>query len=245
MGVVTGNAGEHPGAEHADAGHADAERVDGEQTGVITIDGPAASGKSTVALEVARRLGVPFVSSGLLYRAATRLVLDQGAEPSEEDDVLATLQAHDVRLAPRVDGNRMYVDGRDVTADLHTDAVDTAVSIVAAHPRVRRWVFDELRDLAGPFVVEGRDMGTNVFPGAQAKFYLTASPEERARRRVGERGAALDEIAASIRRRDRLDAKQLAPAADAVHIDTDELAPDEVVAAVLARVAADGEREAP
>lgn len=217
-----------------------ADSMAAKHQGVITIDGPAASGKSTVALGVARRLDVPFVSSGLLYRVATRLVLDHDVDPAEQGEVLAILAAHDVRLEPRVDGNRVYVDGRDATDTLHTDAVDATVSTVAAHPRVRRWVFDELRELSGPFVVEGRDMGTNVFPAARDKFYLTASPEERARRRVGERSGELGDIATAIRRRDRLDAKQLEPAPDAVHIDTDEMTPDDVVEAVLARVDAGG-----
>lgn len=200
---------------------------------VITIDGPAASGKSTVAQIVARRLEIPFVSSGLLYRAATHLVLRHEVDPADEARVRDVLARHDVRLVPRVDGNRVRIDGTDVTPLLHTDDVDAAVSTVAAHGSVRSWVFEELRDLSGPFVVEGRDMGTRVFPEARNKFYLTASPEERARRRVGERRGDLGEVAASIRRRDRLDAKQLAPAPDAVHIDTDELALDEVVSAVL------------
>ena len=203
---------------------------------VITIDGPAASGKSTVAQRVARRLRVPFVSSGLLYRAATHLVLEDGVDPEDAQAVVALLEGHDVRLEPRVEGNRMWVDGEDVTPALHTDQVDAYVSAVAAHPAVRQWVMDELRDLAGPFVVEGRDMGTAVFPDARSKFYLTASPEERARRRVGERAGDLADVATAIRRRDARDAKQLRPADDALHIDTDALTPEQVVDEVLAAV---------
>ena len=203
---------------------------------VITIDGPAASGKSTVAQRVARRLQVPFVSSGLLYRAATHLVIENGVDPEDAKAVLELLERHDVRLEPRVEGNRVWVDGDDVTLALHTDHVDAHVSAVAAHPAVRQWVMDELRELSGPFVVEGRDMGTAVFPDARSKFYLTASPEERARRRVGERAGDLADVASAIRRRDARDAKQLAPAADAVHIDTDALSPDQVVDEVLAAV---------
>lgn len=201
---------------------------------VITIDGPAASGKSTVAQRVAERLAVPFVSSGLLYRAATHLVLEDGVEPDDASAVDAVLERHDVTLEPRVPHNRVWIDGRNVTERLHTDRVDAHVSAVAAHPDVRQWVMDELRELEGPFVVEGRDMGTNVFPGATSKFYLTASPEERARRRVAERAGALDEVASAIRRRDARDAKQLRPASDAVHIDTDGKSLDDVVDVVLA-----------
>lgn len=207
-----------------------------EHRRVITIDGPAASGKSTVAQRVAERLAIPFVSSGLLYRAATRLVLDHAVDAADASAVLSLLERHDVRLEPRVDGNRVHVDARDVTALLHTDEVDGAVSRVAGHRPVRRWVFEQLRALSGRFVVEGRDMGTVVFPEARQKFYLTASPEERARRRVGERSGALGDVAAAIRRRDQLDARQLRPADDAVHIDTDRMAADEVVEAVLARL---------
>ena len=207
-----------------------------EHRDVITIDGPAASGKSTVAQRVAERLAVPFVSSGLLYRAATRLVLDATVDAADASAVVALLQRYDVRLEPRLEGNRVHVDGRDATSELHTDEVDANVSRVAAHPEVRRWVFDQLRSLSGRFVVEGRDMGTKVFPEARQKFYLTASPEERARRRVGERAAGLRDVAAAIRRRDELDARQLRPADDAVHIDTDRMGADEVVDAVLDRL---------
>jgi cytidylate kinase len=203
---------------------------------VIAIDGPAASGKSTVSQIVAKRLEIPFVSSGLLYRAAAFLVLERGVNPAREPEVLGLLDRHDVSLEPRFDGNVVRIDGRDVTTMLHTDSVDAAVSEVAAHPAVRGWVFEELRGLSGPFVVEGRDMGTAVFPRARHKFYLTASPEVRARRRVGERSADLAAVTASIRLRDALDAKQLAPAPDAVHIDTDALSLDQVVATVLAHV---------
>lgn len=202
---------------------------------VITIDGPAASGKSTVALRVAQRMSIPFVSSGLLYRAAARLALDEGVDPADDAAVVELLAQHDVRLEPRVDGNRIHVDDVDVTSRLHTDAVDASVSAVAAHPAVRDWVSEQLRALSGPFVVEGRDMGTRVFPDAKRKFYLTASAEERARRRVGERTGDLGEVAAAIRRRDALDARQLEPAEDAFHIDTDGLRADEVVDRVLAR----------
>jgi len=204
---------------------------------VVTLDGPAASGKSTVARRVADRLGVPFVSSGLLYRAATRLALDAGADPAGEEGLLTLLTDHDVRLAPDADGNRVFVDGRDVTDELHTDRVDGAVSAVAARPRVRAWVNARLREIDGPFVIDGRDMGKDVFPDARAKVYLTARPEVRAARRVGERAAALDEVTEAIRRRDALDARQSAPAEDATVIDTSDVPLDQVVDRVLTVVA--------
>jgi cytidylate kinase len=203
---------------------------------VITLDGPAASGKSSVAQRVAARLGVPFVSSGLLYRAATHLALAAGADPDAEASLLSLLEAHDVRLEPDEDGNRVIIDGRDVTERLHTDRVDEAVSRVAARPRVRAWVNARLREIAGPFVIDGRDMGKDVFPDAAAKVYLTARPEVRAARRVGERSADLGAVTEAIRRRDEGDARQSAPAPDALRIDTSDLDLDAVVERVLAHV---------
>ncbi|MEJ2291437.1 MAG: (d)CMP kinase [Deinococcales bacterium] len=200
---------------------------------VITLDGPAASGKSSVARRVAGRLAIPFVSSGLLYRAATWLVEDHGGDHDDEVSVLRCLSARSVRLLPSLDGDRVLVDGRDVTAELHTDAVDDAVSAVARHPRVRGWVKRRLREIPGSFVIDGRDMGTDVFPDAGFKFYLTAPAEVRARRRVGERASDLASVAEAIRRRDRLDAAQSEPASDAIHIDTGDLTLEQVVDKVM------------
>lgn len=204
--------------------------------GVVTFDGPAASGKSTVAKRVAAALGVPFVSSGLLYRAATLLATRAGVALDDVDAVLAVLDAHAVQVRPGLAGDAVRVDGDDVTTALHSDAVDAAVSRVAAHLPVRAWVDARLREMPRPFVVDGRDMGSVVFPAAAHKFYLTAEPEVRAARRVGERAADLAEVADAIRRRDALDARQLAPASDARHLDTSTLDLDQVVAWVLARL---------
>lgn len=207
---------------------------------VITFDGPAASGKSSVAQRVASALAVPFVSSGLLYRAATLLAERADVDLDDEAVVLAVLASHHVALHPGVDHETVLADETDVTAALHTDAVDASVSRVAAHPGVRAWAGARLREMAPPFVIDGRDMGSVVFPSAAHKFYLDAAPEVRAARRVGERAADLTAVAAAIRRRDALDARQLAPAADAVHLDTGALSLDEVVAWVLARLSATG-----
>lgn len=203
---------------------------------VITFDGPAASGKSSVAVRVAERLGVPFVSSGLLYRAAAHLVLRSGADAADPRQVLRVVRAADVALEPRAEGNRVLVDGEDVTARLHTDDVDATVSQVAAHPELRAWVNARLRELEGPFVIDGRDMGSVVFPDAVSKFYLTAPPEVRAARRVGERPSELGQVAEAIRRRDQQDARQLAPAEDACTIDTGALDLEQVVRTVLDRL---------
>lgn len=203
---------------------------------VITLDGPAASGKSTVARRVAEALAVPCVSSGLLYRAATAIVAGAGTDPDDPAAVLATLARHRVELIPGVAGDVLRIDGRDVTRDVQSDEVDAVVSRVAAHPEVRGWVGERLREMPAPFVIDGRDMGSVVFPRARHKFYLEASPEVRAARRVGERAADLPSVTEAIRRRDGLDARQLAPAPDAQHLDTGPLTLDEVVDWVLARV---------
>jgi len=203
---------------------------------VVTLDGPAASGKSTVARRVAEALAVPCVSSGLLYRAATALVARAGVDPGDPAAVLAELARHRVELLPGVAGDVLRIDGEDVTRSVQSDEVDAVVSRVAAHPVVRSWVGDRLREMPAPFVIDGRDMGSVVFPDASHKFYLNASPEVRAARRVGERAADLAVVAEAIRRRDRLDARQLEPALDAQHLDTGPLTLDEVVAWVLDRI---------
>ncbi len=206
------------------------------QRTVITIDGPAASGKSSVARLLAQRLGVAYVSSGLLYRAATLMALRQGVPVQDEGALLNLLKRQDVRLHPEASRNSVTIDWVDVTDDLHTDAVDASVSVVAKHPRVRAWVNDRLREMGGSFVIDGRDMGTNVFPDASAKLYLTADAGVRARRRAGERGADLELITSELVRRDERDQVQLAPAADAITIDTGPLTLAEVVEQVLTAV---------
>ncbi|HET8986856.1 MAG TPA: (d)CMP kinase, partial [Trueperaceae bacterium] len=166
------------------------------------------------------------------YRAAALLAREEGVDLGDEPAVLELLAARTVRLVPEAGANRVEVDGVDVEARLHTDDVDGHVSDVARLPLVRQWVKDRLRELEGPFVIDGRDMGTTVFPGARWKFYLTAPTEVRARRRVGERAADIDEVTAALSRRDERDARQSVPAADAVHIDTGPLSLGEVVDAV-------------
>ncbi len=190
---------------------------------IITLDGPAASGKSSAAKAVAARLGIAYVSSGLLYRAATHMALAEGVPLGDERALLAMLARHDVRLWPDAQRDRLTVDGEEVAHLLHTDDIDARVSEVARLPGIRAWVTERLRELEGPFVIDGRDMGTTVFPDARWKFYLTASPEVRARRRVGERASDLGAVAEAIRVRDERDAQQSAPAPDAIHVDTGPL----------------------
>ncbi len=203
---------------------------------IVTIDGVAASGKSSVSSGVARALGVPYVSSGLLYRAATLLGLEAGLDLHGAARLLSCLQDSPLRLEPLAGGNRVWQGERELTGDLHSTRVDAGVSVVAALPEVRGWVDAQLRALPAPFVAEGRDMGTNVFPQAQAKFYLTASPRIRAQRRASERPEDVPAIEAALVRRDMQDRVQSAPAPDAVVIDTGPLTLDGVIQTVLAQL---------
>ena len=206
---------------------------------VVTMDGLAASGKSTVARQVALALGVPYVSSGLLYRAVTLLVLEANADPTDESAILALLACHTVRLEPRGEGNLAWIDDRDVTQAAHSSLVDANVSRVALHPRVRAWVNAAIRALPAPFVAEGRDMGF-VFPDAPVKLYLTASAQVRAERRTRERPEDLAAVLEALQRRDALDAVNSQPAPDAVVIDSSALGLPEVVERALSVVQAVG-----
>jgi cytidylate kinase len=200
-------------------------------TTVIAIDGPVGSGKSTVARALGERLGLDVLETGAMYRAVAVAALGRGIEPGPETaEELAELVG-ELRIEV---GARVLVDGEDVTDRIRTPEVNEAVSAVSADPRVRermvehqrRWVADH-----GGGVVEGRDIGTVVFPGATLKVFLTASDEERARRRGG------DEDAAAVARRDRLDstraASPLAAAADALVIDSTGRDVDDVVEQIL------------
>lgn len=203
--------------------------------GIITIDGPSASGKTSVAKLLAQRLGVPYISSGLLYRAVALMCLLENVNSEEIEDRLGK---YHLELRPTPEENHVLLDGRDVTTSLHSLEVDSVVSAVAKQPRVREYVNSVLRGLSGPFVIDGRDMGSTVFPQAEHKFYLTASPEVRAARRVPERDAAYETVLAEILRRDAADAAQSTPARDAVLLDTSHLDLDGVVRAVLEQIKA-------
>ncbi len=201
--------------------------------GIVTIDGPSASGKSSVAQRVAEALGVPYLSSGLLYRAAAYLALGAGVDLEDEAGLLALLQAKRVRLLPAKEGNRVLADGEDLTPHLHTEAVDRVVSQVARLPGVRAWVNARLKEVPPPFVAEGRDMGRVVFPQAPHKFYLTARPEVRALRRAKERPGDYEAVLKDLLLRDEKDQAQSAPAPDALILDTSDLGLEEVVAQIL------------
>jgi cytidylate kinase len=208
---------------------------------IVAIDGPAGSGKSTVARALARRLGFTYLDSGALYRAVTFLALERDADLADGKALGEIAAGAEIELSERDhDYVRVVVDGRDVTEEIRTPRVTGASSQVAAHDPVRHALLQKQRELieAGDYVVEGRDIGTVVAPSAPVKLFLTADAGERARRRASElrrsgHDAAAGEVQAAIERRDRLDstrsAAPLRTAEDAVVIDTTELDVDQVV----------------
>jgi cytidylate kinase len=197
------------------------------RTRVIAIDGPAASGKSSTAQMVAEKLGFLHVDSGSLYRAATAAILRADADATQwtEESVLAAARAIELRAAR----TSFYpaLDGRVIEDEIRGSDVTRNVSRVAQMPRVREWVNQKVREAADSkdVVVDGRDMGTVVFPDADLKIFLVAEPRERAARRLRQRGTPtsgkiLDDETIRIIERDALDARQTVPASDAVVIDT-------------------------
>lgn len=203
---------------------------------VIAIDGPAGSGKSTVARAVAERLGLEYLDTGAMYRAVAFAVLRAGGDPADAPFAASVART----IALEVEPGRVTVDGTDATVEIRGPAVTRAVSAVAANPEVRAELVARQRDWAakrGGGVLEGRDIGTVVFPDAELKVYLTAEPDERALRRAREAvDLDYDAVAADLTRRDRIDstrrADPLTAAEDAVRIDTTGLSVAEVVAAV-------------
>ncbi len=197
---------------------------------VIAIDGPAGSGKSSVARALASALGWSFLDTGAMYRAVTVAALERGVAPGDAPGVAAIARAAAIETLPRV-----VIDGRDVEDEIRTERVNEAVSVVAANPEVRAQMVERQRAFAARqpegTVVEGRDITTVVFPNATVKVFLTASLEERARRR-GEEGAA------SLTRRDQADASReaspLRQAPDALVLDTTGRSVEEVVEEIRA-----------
>ena len=199
---------------------------------IVAIDGPAGAGKSTVARALAHRMGVQYLDTGAMYRAVTWLVLRSGCDLSDDQAVGEVAE----RCVLHVGLDDVVVDGHDVTQEIRQSEVTKAVSIVAANPRVRTEMRRRQRqwgEARGGGVIEGRDIGTVVFPDAIAKLFLTANPRVRAERRVAEVGGDVDEIEAQIVERDRLDSTRsdspLAESSDAIVIDTSDKSVGEVV----------------
>ena len=194
---------------------------------IVAIDGPAGAGKSTVARRLAERLGFRYLDTGAMYRAVTWLALERGVELEDGEAVARLAAASPIAFA---DG-RVLAGGHDVTEAIRAARIDRVVSTVARHEAVRRLMRARQRELAeaGDAVVEGRDIGTVVCPGAEVKVYLVAAEAERARRRQSERPGPGEGTATDLRVRDLRDAAQMGRARDAVEIDTTLLAIDEVV----------------
>lgn len=205
---------------------------------VIAIDGPAGSGKSTVAKAVAERLGLEYLDTGAMYRSVAFAALCHNVDPDDVEVVARLARQVDIRL----EEGKVCVDGQDATIEIRGPEVTKAVTAVAANPDVRAEMVTRQREWAQKRdggVMEGRDIGTVVFPDAELKVYLTASDEERAKRRSKEvTDLHYDAVAADIARRDNADASRAASpmqqAPDAVVLDTTGLSIDEVVDKVLA-----------
>jgi CMP/dCMP kinase len=202
---------------------------------VIAIDGPAGAGKSTVARAVAAEIGFTYLDSGAMYRCVALAALETG-ESLDDGEGLGVL-AEGLEIG--FDGPRVLLGARDVSREIRTPAVTGAASRVSVHQRVREALVDRQRQLiaTGNYVAEGRDIGTVVSPEAPLKIFLTASDEERARRRAAETGEDLEVVLAAQRTRDARDTERehgaLRPAADAVELDTTGLSLEEVVGRIV------------
>ena len=211
---------------------------------IVTIDGGVASGKSAVGKRVAEKLGLPFIDSGLMYRAITRLAMQRGIDP--RDAAAVTKLAESTKL--RIDGERVWADGQELTEGIYDADYADVLPIIPAIPGVRKALVEEQRRMGESGVVmAGRDIGTVVFPDAGHKFFLVASLEEKVRRRAAQyerRGERVDEEAMrkEVELRDRVDSERpvapLRPAEDAVIIDTDHLDLDQVVDRIVGHVQA-------
>ena len=203
---------------------------------VIAIDGPAGAGKSTVARAVAAEIGFTYLDSGAMYRCVALAALESGASLDDGEALGELAESLEIGF----DGRRVLLGTRDVSDEIRTPDVSAAASQVSVHPRLREAMVARQRELiaAGSYVAEGRDSGTVVSPDSPLKIFLTASDEERARRRAAETGEDPEAVLEAQRRRDARDTERehgaLRPAADAVELDTTGLTQDEVVARVVA-----------
>ena len=212
---------------------------------VVTIDGPAGAGKSSVAKLLARRLGYRLLDTGAIYRSVALVAKQRGIAWSDADACAQIARDLDIQFEFVDDKNRVTIAGEDVSAAIRTPDVSQGASVVSAHGPVRAALLDLQRRLGagGGVVVEGRDTGTVVFPNAEAKFFLTANDEERARRRVAELGGQVDfeTTLREIRERDQRDASRdvapMVPAHDAILVDSSTQSLEEVVESLAGQVA--------
>ena len=215
---------------------------------IVAIDGPAGAGKTTIAHRVAKRLGYTNLETGAMYRALGLKALEQRVPLEDESQLLSLAWAARIELQPGPDGNRVLLDGEDVSRRIRQPDVTEASSRVSVHPQVRACMVERQQQMgaAGGVVMEGRDIGTKVFPQAEVKIFLEASPEVRAMRRLQQQNAdnadaaALQAVAEEIRQRDERDRTRsvspLVAAPDAVTIDSSALTIEQVVEQVLEAV---------
>ena len=216
----------------------------------VALDGPAASGKSTVARLLATRLGGYYINTGDMYRTIAWQCNVHGLDPDKSPEAVAALLAT-LELRYRIDAEnkpQLYLNGKPVPAsEVRSPAAAAIVSQVARLPQVRQWLLERQRECAslGIVIMEGRDIGTVIFPQAKYKFFVTASPMERARRRMAQPGevppgTTLEQVAAAIAERDRIDSTRatapLKPAPDAETVNTDGMTADEVTAYIAERI---------
>ena len=211
---------------------------------IITIDGGVASGKSAVGRRVAERLGLPFIDSGLMYRALTRIGAEHGIEPHDQAAMTALARS----TTMRIDGERIWANGEELTEGIYDTDYADALPVISAIPGVREALVEQQRGMGTSGVVmAGRDIGTVVFPDAEDKFFLVASLDEKVRRRAAQyarRGEKVDQetMRKEVELRDRVDSQRpiapLMPARDATIIDTDNLDLDEVVDRIVEHVRA-------
>lgn len=210
---------------------------------VIAIDGPAGAGKSTIASRLARKLGYANLESGAMYRALALKAIMNDISFDESAALLDLAEKSKIELQPQLDGNRVLLDTEDVSRRIRERDVTEAASRVSLHPEVREWMVARQRELGakGGVIMEGRDIGTVVFPNADLKIFLDADPAVRAERRIEQAQAKNDPAAAralaeELRRRDQRDASRkaspLVAAEDAVHLDSSKLGIDEVIAQI-------------
>jgi CMP/dCMP kinase len=207
----------------------------------IAIDGPAGAGKSTIASRLARKLGYVNLESGAMYRALALKAIERDASFDDEAALVKLAETLHIRLEPTIGGNRTLLDGRDISSRIRERDVSEAASRVSVHPKVREWMVAHQREMGagGGVVMEGRDIGTQVFPHADLKIFLDADPVVREQRRMAQQkiqGDVAASVAAELRERDRRDrtraASPLVAAADAVVINSTALTEDEVLAQI-------------
>jgi cytidylate kinase len=208
---------------------------------IVAIDGPAGAGKSTIAARLARKLGYVNLESGAMYRALALKAIERDASLDDEAALLKLAEKLRIQLEPTITGNRTILDGHDVSSRIRERDVTEAASRVSVHPQVREWMVAHQRAMGagGGVVMEGRDIGTKVFPGADLKVFLDADPVVREQRRMQQqriKGEVAAGVAAELRERDQRDRTRavspLVAAADAVMIDSTSRSEDEVLAQV-------------